>query len=324
MVKEAAVPPTGQSSSGHQAKPNMLPSVNLAVKCPNCREMLVARDWEKNLKVCPRCSYHFKLTAQERIELLVDADSFVEMDTDIIPIDPLNFVSRTKDEVQSYANKLSNEREKVGLNEAVVSGHATIEAIPLAIAVMDFRYIGGSMGSVVGEKITRTIEFGIQQHMPVLICSASGGARMQEGLYSLMQMAKTSAALARLAEAHLPYISLLTDPTTGGVTASFAMLGDVILAEPGALVCFAGPRVIENFMHVKLPEGAVTAEFVLQHGMIDAVVHRRDLRQKLAQLLRLYSKATGFTRESFLITDQQFQATTPNQQGSSDGLRPGI
>jgi acetyl-CoA carboxylase carboxyl transferase subunit beta len=324
MVKEAAVPPTGQTSSGNQAKPNMLPSGNLAVKCPQCREMLVARDWEKNLKVCPRCSYHSRLTAQERIELLVDADSFVEIDADIISIDPLHFVSRTKDEVQSYAEKLSDERQKVALNEAVVSGHAAIDGIPLAIAVMDFRYIGGSMGSVVGEKITRTIEFGIQQRLPVLICSASGGARMQEGLYSLMQMAKTSAALAKLAEAELPYFSLLTDPTTGGVTASFAMLGDVILAEPGTLVCFAGPRVIENFMHVKLPEGAVTAEFVLQHGMIDAVVHRRDLRQKLAQLLRLYSEAMGFTRESLLITDQQFQTTNSNQQGRSDGLRPGI
>src|SRR3984893_2864547 len=153
---------------------------------------------------------------------------------------------------------------------------------------MDFRFIGGSMGSAVGEKITRTIEMGIEKGMAVLICSASGGARMQEGLYSLMQMAKTSAALAKLGEAKLPYFSLLTDPTTGGVTASFAMLGDVILAEPGALVCFAGPRVIENFMHVKLPEGSVNSEFVLQHGMIDAIVHRRELRQTLARLLRLY------------------------------------
>ena len=324
MVKEAAIPPTGQTSSGNQAKPSMLPAGNLAVKCPKCREMLVARDWEKNLKVCPRCAYHFKLTAQERIELLVDADSFVERDADIISIDPLNFVSRTKDEVQSYAKKLGDERNKVSLNEAVVIGHATIDGMPLAIAVMDFRYIGGSMGSVVGEKITRAIEFGIQELMPVLICSASGGARMQEGLYSLMQMAKTSAALAKLAEAQLPYFSLLTDPTTGGVTASFAMLGDVTLAEPGALVCFAGPRVIENFMHVKLPEGTVSAEFVLQHGMIDAVIHRRDLRQKLAQVLRLYSKATGFTREPLLLADQQFQVTNPNQRGGSDGLRPGI
>jgi acetyl-CoA carboxylase carboxyl transferase subunit beta len=156
---------------------------------------------------------------------------------------------------------------------------------------MDFRFIGGSMGSVVGEKITRAIELGIEKHVPVLISSASGGARMQEGMYSLMQMAKTSAALAKLGEARLPFFSLLTDPTTGGVTASFAMLGDVILAEPGALICFAGPRVIEGAMHVKLPDGAVTSEFVLQHGMIDAVVHRRELRQTLAKLLRLYAPA---------------------------------
>lgn len=158
------------------------------------------------------------------------------------------------------------------------------------MAVMDFSFIGGSMGSAVGEKITRAIELGIEKNIPVLISSTSGGARMQEGLYSLMQMAKTSAALAKLAEAKLPYFSLLTDPTTGGVTASFALLGDVILAEPGALICFAGPRVIEGFMHVKLPEGAVTSEFMLQHGMIDAIVHRRDLRQALGRLLRFYTK----------------------------------
>src|SRR5712692_546929 len=157
MVKEAAIPPTGQTSSSNQAKPGMLPAGNLAVKCPKCKEMLVARDWERNLKICPRCTYHFKLTAQERIELLVDEGSFVEMDANIISIDPLNFVSRTKDEVQSYAKKLSDERNKVGLNEAVVIGQATIDGTPLSIAVMDFRYIGGSMGSAFGEKITRTI-----------------------------------------------------------------------------------------------------------------------------------------------------------------------
>src|SRR5205085_4496876 len=280
--------------------------------------MLIGRDWEKNLKVCSRCSYHFKLSAYERIEFLVDPASFVEMDRDIISVDPLKFVSRS----QEYATKLDEERESVSLNEAVVSGHATIEDLPLALAIMDFRFIGGSMGSVVGEKITRTIELGIEKHVPVLISSASGGARMQEGLYSLMQMAKTSAALAKLAEAQLPYFSLLTDPTTGGVTASFAMLGDVTFAEPGALVCFAGPRVIENFMHVKLPEGTVSAEFVLQHGMIDAVVHRRELRQRLAQLLRLYSKAAGFTREPLPIAN--YQVTNLNQRGGSDGLRPGI
>ena len=175
------------------------------------------------------------------------------------------------------------------MNEAVVIGHATIETKPLALAIMDFRFIGGSMGSVVGEKITRAIELGIERHIPVLIAAASGGARMQEGLYSLMQMAKTSAALAKLDEARLPYFSLLTDPTTGGVTASFAMLGDVILAEPGALVCFAGPRVIEGSMHVNFPKAPSHAEFVLQHGMIDAVVHRKDLRHTLSRLLHFYS-----------------------------------
>jgi len=294
MVKEAEIPSTAQTSSQHQAKPGKPFIGTLALKCPKCKEMLVGRDWEKNQKVCSRCSYHFKLTAYERIELLADADSFVEVDSDIISVDPLKFVTRS----QAYATKLKEESENVGLNEAVVIGQAAIEEYPLALAVMDFRFIGGSMGSAVGEKITRAIELGIEKNIPVMIASTSGGARMQEGLYSLMQMAKTSAALAKLAEARLPYFSLLTDPTTGGVTASFAMLGDVTLAEPGALICFAGPRVIEGFMHVKLPEGAVTSEFVLQHGMIDAIVHRRDLRQTLARLLRLYTQAERKSSES--------------------------
>ncbi len=283
MVKEAAVPSTGQGTSTTGSKQN-LPG-NLAVKCPKCKEILYGRDWEKNLKVCTRCGYHFKLTAYERIELLVDAESFVETDADIISADPLKFSVRS----QSYPGKVEEERQKTGLNEGVVTGHATIETKPLALAIMDFNFIGGSMSSAVGEKITRTIELGMERHIPVLIAATSGGARMQEGLYSLMQMAKTSSALAKLKEAKLPYFSLLTDPTTGGVTASFAMLGDVILAEPGALVCFAGPRVIEGFMHVKLPEGTASAEFVLQHGLIDAVVHRKDLRQTLNRLLQLYS-----------------------------------
>jgi acetyl-CoA carboxylase carboxyl transferase subunit beta len=310
MAKEAADPPT-TTSSNTQAKSG-LPSGNLVVKCAKCKEILIIREWEKNLKVCTRCNYHFKLTAYERIELLVDPNSFVELDADIISVDPLHFVSRTKDEVQAYATKLNDESNKVGLNEAVVIGHATVDQMPLALAIMDFHFIGGSMGSAVGEKITRAIELGIEKRMPVLISSASGGARMQEGLYSLMQMAKTSAALAKLGEAKIPYFSLLTDPTTGGVTASFAMLGDVILAEPGALVCFTGPRVIEQFMHVKPPE--VNAEFVLQHGMIDAVVHRRDLRQTLARLMQLYTPSI-VQRNS-----QEFA----QQIRESDGLRPGI
>ena len=290
MAKEAADPPTSSTSSN---QPGGLPSGNLVVKCNRCKEILISREWEKNLKVCPRCNYHFKLSAYERIELLTDRDSFVEIDANIISTDPLHFVARTKDEVQEYAKKLSEERKKVNMNEGVVTGHATIDGMPLALAIMDFRFIGGSMGSAVGEKITRAVELGIERRIPVAISCASGGARMQEGLYSLMQMAKISAALAKLGETGIPYISLLTDPTTGGVTASFAMQGDVCLAEPGALICFTGPRVIEQFMHVKLPEGTVNSEFVLQHGMIDAVVHRRDLRHTLARIISLYPPCNG-------------------------------
>jgi acetyl-CoA carboxylase carboxyl transferase subunit beta len=285
MVKEAIPPSAFQASPVGQPKPGVPLSGNLAVKCPKCKELLYGRDWEKNLKVCPRCNYHFKLTAFERIDMLVDPESFIEMDADIISVDPLGFVSRS----QVYATKLEDERQSASLNEAVVVGHGTLDGIPLALAVMDFRFIGGSMGSVVGEKITRIIELSIERCIPVLIASASGGARMQEGLYSLMQMAKTSAALAKLGEAKIPFFSLLTDPTTGGVTASFAMLGDVTIAEPGALICFTGPRVIEQFMHIKLPEGTVNSEFAFQHGMIDAIVHRRELRQTLARLLRFYT-----------------------------------
>jgi len=310
MAKEATDPPSPAFSNNPGR--SGLPSGNLVVKCTKCKEILIAREWEKNLKVCTRCDYHFKLSAYERIELLLDPGSFVELDANITSVDPLHFVSRTKDEIQAYASKLDDERKKVGLNEAVVIGHATIEDMPLALAIMDFRFIGGSMGSAVGEKITRAIELGIEKRVPVLISSASGGARMQEGLYSLMQMAKTSTALAKLGKAKIPYFSLLTDPTTGGVTASFAMLGDVTLAEPGALICFTGPRVIEQFMHVKPPE--VNSEFVLQHGMIDAVVHRRDLRQTLARLLRLYVPSV-IQRNA-----QEFA----QQIGESDGIRPGI
>jgi len=257
----------------------------LALKCPECKQILFERECRKNQKVCPRCHYHFRLRAHERIELLIDADSFTELDADLVSADPLHFSSTA----QVYAEKLVQEREKVGLNDAVVIGHATIEGRPLALAVMDFHFIGGSMGSVVGEKITRAIELAISRRIPLLVASASGGARMQEGLYSLMQMAKTSAALAKLRETGVPYFSLLTNPTTGGVTASFAMLGDVILAEPGGLICFAGPRVIEQFMHAKLPAGAASAEFLLQHGLIDMIVPRHELRATLGKLLQFYN-----------------------------------
>jgi acetyl-CoA carboxylase carboxyl transferase subunit beta len=258
---------------------------NLAVKCPNCRELLLGKDWAKNLRVCHKCGYHFRLTAQERIELLLDPDTFTALAAELPAADPLNFVNRS----QSYRDKIASEREKTQLNESVVAGYGTIDSLPLALAIMDFRFIGGSMGSVAGEKLTVAIEYAYEHRVPLLIASASGGARMQEGLISLMQMAKTSAALARLAQEGVPYISLLTDPTTGGVAASFAFLGDVILAEPGALVGFAGPRVIEQFMHQRLPKDTNTSEFVLAHGMMDAIVHRRALRQTLSRLLKLYA-----------------------------------
>lgn len=269
-----------------QKKPLSRASIpqNIAVKCQKCKEILYERDWCRNFKVCPYCDYHFRLTAHERIGLLVDQGSFVEVDAEIVSADPLRFVSQS----QVYAEKLEQERQKGNLNEAVITGYATVEGKPLSLAVMDFRFMGGSMGAAAGEKITRAIERGIEQRIPVLIVSASGGARMQEGIFSLMQMAKTAAALARLGEAGIPYYSLLTDPTAGGVTASFAMLGDVIFAEPGSLVCFAGPRVIEQFMHISLPKDTVTAEFMFRHGLIDAVIHRRALKSFLMRLMHLY------------------------------------
>ena len=258
---------------------------NLAVKCPSCRELLLGKDLAKNNRVCPRCGHHFRLSAPERIELLLDPDSFTEFASDLRSSDPLHFVARSG----AYADKLVSEREKTGLEDAVVVGVGTIDDLPLVLAVMDFRFIGGSMGSVVGEKLTRAIERATEERIPLVIVSASGGARQQEGTISLMQMAKTSAALARLADAGVLYVSVLTDPTTAGISASFAFLGDVILAEPGALIGFAGPRVIEQMMHQRLPKDVNTAEFVLKHGMIDGITHRRELRAALARLLRLHS-----------------------------------
>lgn len=258
---------------------------NLAVKCPNCKELLISKDWEKNQRVCQRCGHHFRLSAPERIALLLDPDSFKPITDDLQPVDPLHFVSRS----QSYRSKLKSEQESSGLTEGVAIGTGLIEGLPLVVAIMDFRFIGGSMGSIVGERLTRAIERAAAEHYPLLIVSASGGARMQEGLIALMQMAKTSAALAKLNEAGVPYISLMTDPTTGGVAASFASLGDVILAEPGARICFTGPRVIEQFMHTKVPKDTGSSEFCLEHGMIDGIVHRRVLRANLARLLRLYA-----------------------------------
>lgn len=269
---------------------------SLALKCEGCRELLFVRDLEKTLKVCPRCGYHFRLTASERIASVVDDVSrFEEYDNDLQSDDPLKFVSRS----QSYADKLKEYQEKTHRNEAVVVGMGTIEGIMVSLAVMDFHFIGGSMGTVVGERITRAIERAERMRCPLIIFSASGGARMQESVFGLFQLAKTSAALTRLAAARQPYISVLTDPTMGGATASFSSLGDIILAEPKALVGFAGPVVIEQFLHQKLPADADTSEFALAHGMIDAVVDRRSLRPMLARILRFFPVVATETPRSW-------------------------
>jgi len=260
---------------------------NLWVRCVNerCKELIYTREFEKNLRVCQKCQHHARLSATERIGMLLDEGSFDDEDRGLRPGDPLGFVSAG----QRYQDKLVETQDKTGLPEAVVCGIGAIESVPLRVAVADFSFMGASMGSVVGEKIARAIERSLDDRLPFLAVCSSGGARMHEGIFSLMQMAKTSAALARLGEARVPFFCLLTDPTTGGVTASFAGLGDVMLAEPGALVGFAGPRVIEQITKQKLPPGTQRAEFQLEHGMIDKVVHRRDLRPTLARLLALYT-----------------------------------
>ena len=250
-------------------------------KCTGCGEILYRERLAQNLHVCPECGFHFRISATGYLELLLDAGSFDERDAHLTSGDPLGFV-----DLKPYPGRLQAAREKTGRNEAVLTGRGRIEGIPVAIAVMDFSFIGGSMGSVVGEKIARAGRDALERDVPLIVVSASGGARMMEGIFSLMQMAKTSSVLARIHERGLPFISLLTDPTTGGVTASYAMLGDVNVAEPGALVGFAGPRVIEETIKQELPQGFQSAEFLEEHGMVDLVVDRRELKTTLARLLR--------------------------------------
>jgi len=259
------------------------------VRCPKCRELTYTKEFERNLKVCQKCGYHSRLGAFERIAQLCDPGCFVEHDRHLLPADPLGFVAAGV----PYPTKLAETQENSRLPEAVVCGRGAIEGLALQLAVMDFNFLGASMGSVVGEKITRAIERAAERLEPLLVVASSGGARMHEGIYSLMQMPKTVAALARLGERRVPYFALLADPTYGGVTASFAALADVILAEPGAEIGFAGRRVIEQVTKEKLPPAAQTAEFMLEHGMIDLVVPRRDLRQTMARLLRFYIAAEG-------------------------------
>ncbi|HZN68209.1 MAG TPA: acetyl-CoA carboxylase, carboxyltransferase subunit beta [Tepidisphaeraceae bacterium] len=257
----------------------------LWLRCPECSDMLFRKVVEEALHVCPNCQHHFRIGARKRIELLVDPGSFEERYADVEPGDPLRFVDK-----KAYKDRLKAEQNKTGNADAVVCGKGFIKGRPIMLAVMDPEFMMGSMGSVVGEKITRSIEAAADEKLPLLIVSCSGGARMQESSLSLMQMAKTSAALARLDEAKQLFISLLADPTTGGVTASFAMLGDFIVAEPKALVGFAGPRTIWNTIKVELPEGFQRAEFLRDHGFVDFVVHRKDLRSEVARLVDFCAK----------------------------------
>jgi acetyl-CoA carboxylase carboxyl transferase subunit beta len=250
---------------------------DLWTKCPDCGEMIHKLDLAQNFQVCTHCQHHFLMDSRERVDLLADPGTFEETNAGLISANPLGF--------ENYAEKISNLREKTNLNDAVVTGRATIGGQPVMMAVMDFKFFAGSMGSVVGEKIARAIEDGVAEQRGVIIISSSSGARMQEGLLSLMQMAKTCGALGRLSKAHLPYISILTHPTTGGVTASFATVGDINLSEPKCMIGFAGPRVIKETTHQDLPKGFQTSEFMLQHGLIDAIVTRHDLRGKLVQIL---------------------------------------
>ena len=252
----------------------------LWVKCEGCRQIIWKKDLEENLNVCPKCNAHFRIDAVTRLTLLLDEDSIETTDENLASTDPLKFT-----DTRPYKARLEKSQEITGLKDAIINATGTMNGRPVVVSAMEYSFIGGSMGAVVGEAITRAVERACEQRKPMIVVSASGGARMMEGVVSLMQMAKISAALARLDSARLPYVSVLTDPTTGGVTASYAMLGDLNIAEPGALIGFAGPRVIEQTIRQKLPEGFQTSEFLLQHGMLDAVVHRKDMKAYISRAL---------------------------------------
>lgn len=265
------------ASSGRREMP-----AGLWVKCPRCQNLIYRKELERTLRVCPRCGYHHRLSAMERLTMVLDRDSFEETNAGLVPEDPLRFVDE-----KPYPARVEDAQRRTGLPEAIVTGTGSIEGCWTVVGAMEFSFLGGSMGSVVGEKVARSAEQAAERRCPLIVFAASGGARMQEGTLSLLQMAKTSVALGRLAGTGLPFISVLCDPTTGGVAASFAFQGDIILAEPGALVGFAGRRVIEQTIRQKLPEGFQTAEFLMEHGLVDAIVPRHELRATLARLLRL-------------------------------------
>lgn len=252
----------------------------LWVKCDSCRQIIWKKDLEENLNVCPKCEKHFRIDARTRLAQLIDDNQYEIFDSNLSSTDPLKFV-----DLKPYSSRLKQAQKDTGLKDAVINAHGKLQGRPVIASVMEYAFIGGSMGAVVGETIARAIERAADTRTPLIIVSASGGARMMEGVISLMQLAKISAALARLDDARVPYLSLLTDPTTGGVTASFAMLGDLNIAEPGALIGFAGPRVIEQTIRQKLPPGFQRSEFLLEHGMLDAVVHRKQIKPYIARAL---------------------------------------
>ena len=255
------------------------------IKCPECNALMFFKEVENQDNICPKCNFHMRIGSKRRIEILTDKDSFVEFDVELKPNDPLKFVDKT-----SYKKRVEEALKNTGKTSSVVSGEAKINQIPVQLVVFDFAYMGGSLGSVEGEKIVRAVNRAIEKHQGLIIVSASGGARMQESTFALMQMAKTSAALKKLDHAKLPYISVLTDPTMGGVSASFAFLGDIIMAEPGALIGFAGQRVIKQTIGADLPAGFQRAEFLLEKGSIDMVVNRSEMKQTLANLLKMFQK----------------------------------
>ena len=261
-------------------------------KCPGCSDISYKKLIDENLSVCPKCNHHYPMTAQDRIKLLTDENSFRENDTSMHSLDPLEFEG-----VAPYKEKIEKSKAKTGMTEAVISGTATLDGREFALSVMDFRFLGASMGSVVGEKITRNIELATKKSIPLVIVTASGGARMYEGMISLMQMAKTSGALHRYSKTGQPYVVIMTNPTTAGVTASFASLGDIIIAEPGALIGFAGPRVIKDTTQATLPEGFQTSEFLFKKGLIDRIVHRKDLKKELKLIFECFSKENNLTSQ---------------------------
>jgi acetyl-CoA carboxylase carboxyl transferase subunit beta len=270
-------------------------------KCPSCNEILYVKEIARSMSVCSKCDYHFRIGAREYISLLADENSFIEMEKELYSGDPLSFKDSRK-----YRDRLSEAAKKTGMNSAVVTGTATVRGMHVGIGILDFNFLGGSMGSVVGEKITRLVAAVVDKRVPLILLSASGGARMQESILSLMQMAKTSAAISMMSRAGLPYISILTNPTTGGVAASFAFQGDVIIAEPKALIGFAGPRVIRETVGEELPEGFQRSEFLLEHGMIDMIVSRRNMKDRLGFLLDgLMCGAAASVEEKSLKNDRK-------------------